>query len=51
MSEDKLSSVQFLKFHVGQRTPSTLVSNLPELTAEVSLEAPTREALLADLAE
>jgi len=49
MSEDKLSSVQFLKFRVGRRTPAALVSDLPELTAEVALEGPTRDALLDDL--
>lgn len=49
MSEDKLSSVQFLKFAVGRRTPAALVSDLPGLAGEVALEGPTREALLADL--
>ena len=49
MSEDKLSSVQFLKFKVGGRTPAALVSDLPGLECETVLEAPTREALLSDL--
>ena len=49
MSDEKLSSVQFLKFAVGGRTPAALVSDLPELPAEVLLDEPTREALLADL--
>jgi hypothetical protein len=49
MSEDKLSSVQFLKFAVGRRTPAALLSDLPELSAEAALEGATREALLADL--
>ena len=49
MSEDKLSSVQFLKFAVGRRTPAALVSDLPALAGEVALDGPTREALLADL--
>jgi len=49
MSEDKLSSVQFLKFAVGRRVPAALVSDLPELTAEVALDGATRAALLEDL--
>ena len=49
MSEDKLSSVQFLKFELGRRVPSKLVSDLPELAGEVALDGPTRKALLADL--
>jgi len=50
MSEDKLSSVQFLRFAVGGRTPASLVSDLPDLTAMVVLEGDTRKALLEDLA-
>ena len=50
MSEDKLSSVQFLKFEVGRRTPAGLAVDLPELAGEVALEPATRQALLADLA-
>jgi hypothetical protein len=49
MSEDKLSSVQFLKFPLGGRTPTALVVDLPELAGEVPLEGATRQALLADL--
>jgi hypothetical protein len=51
MSEDKLSSVQFLTFEVGDRVPVALVSDLPELAGEVALEPATREALMADLAQ
>jgi len=51
MSEDKLSSVQFLKFAVGGRTPAALVSDLPELPGEAVLERATVRALLADLAD
>ena len=50
MSEDQLSSVQFLKFEVGRRTPAALAVDLPELAGEVTLEPGTRQALLADLA-
>jgi hypothetical protein len=50
MSEDKLSSVQFLKFPVGRRTPAALVCDLPGLEGQVKLEAATRQALLEDLA-
>jgi hypothetical protein len=49
MSEDQLSSVQFLKFAVGRREPAALAVDLPELAGEVALEAGTRRALLADL--
>ena len=50
MSEDKLSSVQFLKFALGRRAPAALVSDLPELEGEVALEGPTLGALMEDLA-
>jgi len=50
MSEDKLSSVQFLKFPVGGRIPAALVCDLPGLEGEVKLEAAVRQALLGDLA-
>jgi hypothetical protein len=49
MSEDKLSSVQFLKFRVGARVPRALCTDLPELSAETVLDDATRQALLADL--
>jgi hypothetical protein len=49
MSEDKLSSVQFLKFRVGSRVPCALCSDLPDLCAEAVLDDATRQALLADL--
>jgi hypothetical protein len=50
MSEDKLSSVQFIKFEVGRRVPAALATDLPGLAGEVRLEGPTLQALLADLA-
>jgi hypothetical protein len=49
MSEDKLSSVQFIKFELGRRTPAALVCDLPELALEAVLDDATRQALLADL--
>ena len=49
MSDEKLSSVQFLKFAVGSRTPLGLLTDLPELAIDVSFSPETRRALLADL--
>ncbi len=49
MSEEKLSSVQFLKFKVGRRTPVGLASDLPELSADVTFPPETRAALVSDL--
>lgn len=50
MSEEKLSSVQFLKFTVGHRTPKGLMTDLPELKVEMTFAADTQAALLDDLA-
>ncbi len=47
---DRLSSVQYLKFDVGGRTPVAVGSDLPALAAETSLDAEQRAALAADLA-
>ncbi len=47
---DRLSSVQYLKFDVGGRTPVAVGSDLPALTAEAALDAEQRAALAADLA-
>jgi hypothetical protein len=47
---DRLSSVQYLKFDVGGRTPVAVGSDLPALTAETPLDAEQRAALAADLA-
>jgi len=49
MSEEKLSSVQFLRFPVGGRRPAALVVDLPELEGETALEPATQAALVADL--
>ena len=50
MSEDKLSSVQFLQFPVGGRVPERVGVDLPGLCLETVLDAPTRAALASDLA-
>ena len=47
---DRLSSVQYLKFDVGGRTPVAVGSVLPALTAETALDDEQRAALVADLA-
>ncbi|MBL0210337.1 MAG: DUF3501 family protein [Holophagaceae bacterium] len=49
MSDDKLSSVQFLKFAVGRRSPLGLRSELPALKEETVFSRETLEALLEDL--
>jgi hypothetical protein len=46
---DRLSSVQYLKFDVGGRTPVAAGSDLPQLTGETRLTREQREALAADL--
>jgi hypothetical protein len=52
MSVDKLSSVQFLRFHTGVGArPVALVVTHPELKAQALFEAPVREALASDLAK
>ncbi len=47
---DRLSSVQYLKFDVGGRTPVAVGSDLPALAGETALAPEQREALAADLA-
>ncbi len=47
---DRLSSVQYLKFDVGGRAPVAVGSDLPQLSAEASLDAEQRGVLAADLA-
>jgi hypothetical protein len=47
---DRLSSVQYLKFDVGGRTPVAVGSDLPQLAVESALDADQRAALAADLA-
>jgi hypothetical protein len=49
VGEDRLSSVQYLKFPVGAVAPVAIGSDLPELTVEVGLTAEQRAALAKDL--
>ena len=51
MNDEKLSSVQFLKFQVGGRSPAGLVCDLPGLEGAVRLEEATRHALVSDLGQ
>jgi hypothetical protein len=48
--DERLSSVQYLRFAVGGRTPVAAGVDLPELTAETPLTEEQRAALTADLA-
>jgi hypothetical protein len=50
VGEDRLSSVQYLKFDVRGRVPVALGADLPALTGETPLTAEQREALQQDLA-
>jgi hypothetical protein len=52
VGDDRLSSVQYLKFDVGGRVPVAIlvVHEDPELACEVRLSDETRAALAADLA-
>jgi hypothetical protein len=49
VGEDRLSSVQYLKFPVGDGVPVALGSDHPELRVEVQLTDAPRETLLSDL--
>ena len=50
MSEDKLSSVQFLTFPVGPGArPAALVVEHPELAVRADLSPATRKALAEEL--
>jgi len=51
VGEDRLSSVQYLRFPVGGITPVAMGSDLPALVVEAPLDAPQRAALEADLAD
>lgn len=46
----RLSSVQYLKFQVGDRPPTAIGVDLPGMELEVELEEPVRAALAEDLA-
>jgi hypothetical protein len=50
VGDDRLSSVQYLKFAVGGETPVAVGSDLPGLEVEAQLAAEQRAALARDLA-
>ncbi len=50
VGDDRLSSVQYLRFPVGAEAPVALGCDLPQLTLEVPLAPEQRAALAADLA-
>jgi len=50
VGEDRLSSVQYLKFDVRGKVPVAVGSDLPALVGETALDAEQRAALSADLA-
>jgi uncharacterized protein DUF3501 len=50
IGDDRLSSVQYLKFEVGGEPPLVLGCDLPDLTVEAPLSSEQRAALAADLA-
>lgn len=49
VGDDRLSSVQYLRFAVGDRAPVAIGSDLPALTVETALTDEQRAALDADL--
>lgn len=49
VGDDRLSSVQYLKFDVGGQPPVAMGSDLPALTVEVPLTAEQKTALAEDL--
>jgi hypothetical protein len=49
VGEDRLSSVQYLKFDVRGEVPVAVGADLPSLTAETALDPAQREALAQDL--
>jgi hypothetical protein len=50
VGDDRLSSVQYLKFGVGAGAPVAVGSDHPQLEGETALDAEQRAALAADLA-
>ena len=50
VGEDRLSSVQYLRFDVKGRQPIAIGTDLPGFTTETALDGEQREALRADLA-
>ncbi|HSB18467.1 MAG TPA: DUF3501 family protein [Anaeromyxobacteraceae bacterium] len=49
VGEDRLSSVQYLKFDVGGTAPAAVGCDLPDLAAETELSPAQRQALADDL--
>lgn len=49
VGDDRLSSVQYLRFPVGPAAPVAIGADLPELEVETSLTAEQRAALQSDL--
>jgi hypothetical protein len=49
VGEDKISSVQYLKFQLGGRRPVAIGCDLPALTTETILDPDQQAALIADL--
>jgi hypothetical protein len=49
-NEEKISSVQYLKFALGRSVPIAVGTDHPDLTVETTLTDEQRAALLADLA-
>lgn len=49
VGEERLSSVQYLKFQVGHKAPVAIGSDLPELTVRAVLSDEQRDALQTDL--
>ena len=49
VGEERLSSVQYLKFDTGGEVPVAVGSDHPRLTVEAALSAEQRQALAADL--
>jgi hypothetical protein len=50
VGEDRLSSVQYLRFDVKGRQPVAVGCDLPGFLAETALDGEQREALRLDLA-
>jgi len=51
INDEKLSSVQFLKFAMGSRTPLGLMTDHPDLAIDAVLPPETRAALQADMGQ
>lgn len=49
VGDDRLSSVQYLSFGIGEEAPSAIGIGMPGIEAETELSGPQREALHEDL--